>query len=45
MNYCAPITAKAPIEEPDRITGRARQARISIVEMVEVRLKKLLIIK
>ena len=27
------------IEEPDRITGRARETRISIVQKVEVRLK------
>ena len=29
----------AVIEEPDRITGRARETRISIVRTVEVRLK------
>ena len=30
----------SPIEEPDRITGRARETRISIVQSLEVRLKK-----
>ena len=34
---CMKYTRK--IEEPDRITGRAHETRISIVQTVEVRLK------